>query len=277
MIPILDRVTSFIARLADRIAGFGDQVGRDQAECDQPGRDSLACDQHGLEPAHAGGLLARLRHLAARFRAVAATPIPPPRPKPKPAEPKFVPTHSFRVLPADPPPEPVRPPRSWRWLSRLVPQAEAERAQLEDLLRDPAMAERLAADPRLGRILRPLGWMLGVERALLPPSRWRRRQLVVVPGGHTELAAAVEEYAAARAQGDAAAEVLARCCVWVPNKWDSGWDRPRDRPRDRQWASGMASGMASGPDTRPGRRRDSWLVWRGCAGPVLPGLAQFSA
>jgi len=269
--PLLDRVTSFIARLAERIAGFGDQ----------PGRDPLACDQHGLEPAHAGALLARLRHLAARFRAVAATPIPPPRPEPKPAEPRFVPTHSFRVMPADPPPEPtpepVRPPRSWRWLSRQVPQAAAEREQLEEMLRDPAMAERLAADPRLGRLLRPLGWMLGVERTLLPPSGWRPRQMVVVPGGPTELAAAVEEYAAARAKGATAAEVLALCCVWIPNKWDCGWDRPRDRQRDSQWANGPASGPTSGPDTRPGRRRDSWLVWRGCAGPGLPGLAEFSA
>ena len=254
--PLLDRVTGFIARLADRIAGFGDPAGRDQAGRDQAGRD-----QAGLHPAHAGALLARLRHLAARFRAVAATPIPPPRPEPKPAEPKFVPTHSFRDLSPDPPPEPIRPPRSWRWLSRLVPQAEAERAQLEDLLRDPATQDRLAADPRLGRILRPLGWMLGVDRALLPPSRWRRRQVIVVPGGRAEAAAAVEEYAAARAQGEEAAEVLARCCVWVPNKWDSDWDRRRDRRRDGQ----------------PGRRRDSWLVWRGCAGPVLPGLARFSA
>jgi len=270
--PLLDRVTGFFARLADRIAGFGDRAGGDRLAC-----DPLACDRAGLDPGHAGALLARLRHLAARFRAVAATPIPPPRPEPKPAEPRFIPTHRFRELSPDSPPEPMRRPCSWRWLTQLVPQAAAERAQLEEMLRDPATQERLAADPRLGRLLRPLGWMLGVDRALLPPSRWRPRQMVVVPGGHTELAAAVEEYAAARAQGDAAAEVLARCCVWVPNKWDSGWDRPRDRPRDRQWASGMASGMASGPDTRPGRRRDSWLVWRGCAGPVLPGLAQFSA
>jgi len=264
-IPLLDRVTSVIARLAGRIAGFGDRAGHDPVGGDQAECDPLGDDQPGLEPAHAGALLARLRHLLARFRAVAATPIPPPRPAPKPAEPKFVPTHSFRVLPADPPPEPIRLPRSWRWLSRQVPQAEAERAQLEEMLRDPATQERLAADPRLGRLLRPLGWMLGVDRALLPPSRWRTRQLVVVPGGHTELTAAVAEYAAARAKGATAAEVLALCCVWIPNKWDCGWDRPRDS----QWATG--------PDTRPGRRRDSWLVWRGCAGPVLPGLARFSA
>ena len=270
--PLLDRMTGFIARLADRIAGFGGQASRDQAACDQ-----AACDQTGLDPTHAGALLARLRHLAARFRIVAATPIPPPKPEPRPPEPKFVPTHSFRVLSADPPPEPIRLPRSWCWLPRLVPQAAAEQARLEDLLRDPTTQDMVAADPRLGRILRSLGWMLGVDRALLPASGWRRRQVIVVPGGRADAAAAVAEYAAARAKGEEAAEVLARCCVWVPNKWDSDWDRRRDRRWDSQWASGMASGMASGPDTRPGRRRDSWLVWRGCAGPVLPGLAQFSA
>ena len=255
-IPLRDRVTGFIARLADRIAGFGDRAGREHAGCDQTGRD-----QTGLEPAHAGALLARLRHLAARFRAVAATPIPPPRPEPKPAEPKFVPTHRFRVLSADPPREPLRLPRSWRWLSRLVPQAAAEHARLEEMLRDPAMTELLAADPRLGRILRPLGWMLGVERALLPPSRWRRRQVIVVPGGPTDAAAAVGEYAAARAKGKTAAEVIARCCVLVPHRLDCGWDRQRE----------------SGSDNGSGRRRRSWLVWRGCEGPVLPGLARFSA
>ena len=254
-VPFLNRVTAFIARLADRVTGFGDPAGRDQ----------LGSDQTGLEPTHAGALLARVRHLAARFRAVAATPIPPPRPAPKPAEPRFVPTYSLRDLvtdqPPEPTPEPIRPPRSWGWLPRLVPQAEAERAELEDLLRDPATQDMLAADPRLGRILRPLGWMLGVDRALLPPSRWRRRQMVLVPGGRAAAAAAEAEYAAARAKGKAAAEVLALWCVLVPNKWDSGWDRRRDRRRDGQ----------------PARRRDSWLVWRGCAGPGLPGLAEFSA
>jgi len=244
-IPLLDRVTGFIARLADRIAGFGDPAGRDHA-----GRDPA-----GLEPAHAGALLARLRHLAARFRIVAATPIPPRRREPKPPEPRFIPTHSFRDLSADPPPEPIRLPRSWCWLPRLVPQAAAEQARLEDLLRDPATQDMVAADPRLGRILRSLGWMLGVDRALLPPSGWRRRQVILVPGGPA--AAAAAEYAAARAKGKTAAEVIALCCVWVPHRLDCGWDRQRE--------------------SASGRPRHSWLVWRGCAGPVLPGLARFSA
>ena len=36
------------------------------------------------------------------------------------------------------------------------------------------MAALLAADPRLGRILRPLCWMLGVHASLAPPPRKRR-------------------------------------------------------------------------------------------------------
>ncbi len=252
--PFLDRVSGFIARLADRIAGFGDRAGRDQATRDQTGRDPLARDSADLEPAHAGALLARLRHLAARFRAVAAAPIPPPKPARPPAEPRFVATYTTIDRSADSPPAPNRLPRSWGWLARLLPHLAAERAQLEATLRDPAMIERLAADPRLGRILRPLGWMLGVERALLPPSRWRRRQLILVPG---ERAEAVAEYAAARAKGKTAAEVIALCCVWVPHRFDCGWDRQRE--------------------SASGRPRRGWLVWRGCEGPGLPGLAQFSA
>ncbi len=221
--PLLDRLSSLIAWLADRIGGLRDPAGRDQAEAHQA----------GLAPAHAGALLARLRYLAARFRAVAGTPIPPPKPAPKPAEPRFVPTHSLRFALADPPPERTGLPRTWRWLLRLLPQAAAGRAQMEDLLRDPAMQDMLAADPRLGPILRPLGWMLGVDRALLPASRWRRRPVILVPGGRAEAEAAAADYAAARAKDVSVADIVALWCL------------PAASRRDR----------------RP--------VWRGCAGLAL--------
>jgi hypothetical protein len=240
LIPLLDRLTSLIAWLADRIAGFGDHAGGDQAR-----RDHAGADQAGLEPKRADTLLARLRHLAARFRAVAGTPIPPPKPASGPpsgpAEPRFVPTHSFRFVPVDPPPERTGLPRAWRWLLRLVPQAAAGRAQLEELLRDPAMADMLATDPRLGPILRPLGWMLGVDRALLPASRRRRRPVILVPGGGAQAAAAAADYAAARAKAASGVDVLALCCV-----------------------------PAAG-------RRDRRLVWRGCAGLAPPGGAEIPA
>ena len=247
--PLRDRLTGLITWLADRIAGLRDPAGPDPAVGDQAG-----AHWPGLEPRLADALLARLRHLAARFRAVAAAPIPPPKPARPPAEPRFVATYTTIDRSGDSPPAPNRLPRSWGWLARLLPHLAAERAQLEATLRDPAMTERLAADPRLGRILRPLGWMLGVERAVLPPSRWRRRQVILVPG---ERAEAVAEYAAARATGKTAAEVIALCCVWVPHRFDCGWDRQRE--------------------SASGRPRHGWLVWRGCEGPGLPGLAQFSA
>ena len=204
---LLARMTDLIAWLAARIAGL--PAGGDRA---------------GLEPSHAGALLARLRHLAARFRAVAGTPVPPPRPAagppPGPPEPSFVPTHRFRDLSADPPPERRALPHAWRWLLRLVPQLAAGRAQLEDLLRDPATQEALAADPRLGPILRPLGWMLGVDRALLPASRRRRRPVILVPGGRTQAAAAAADYAAARAKATSRADILALWCMPAANRRD---------------------------------------------------------
>ncbi len=226
--PLLDRLTGLIAWLADRIGGLRDPAGRDQAGDDQAG-----AHRAGLAPAHAGALLARLRHLAARFRAVAGTPIPPPKPAPKPAEPRFVPTHNLRFAPADPPPERTGLPRSWRWLLRLLPQAAAGRAQMEDLLRGPEMADLLAADPRLGPILRPLGWMLGVDRALLPAARRRRRPVILVPGGRAEAEAATADYASARAKGVSVTDIIALWCL------------PAASRRDR----------------RP--------VWRGCAGLAL--------
>ncbi len=245
--PLRDRLTGLVTWLADRIAGLRDQAGRDQVGRDQAGRDQAGRDQAagvhcpGLEPRLADALLARLRHLAARFRAVAGTPIPPPKPEPRPAEPRFVPTHNLRIMSADPPAERTGLPGAWRWLPRLVPQLAAGRARMEDLLRDPATQEMLAADPRLGPILRPLGWMLGVDRALLPAPRRRPRPVIVVPGGPAAAAAAAADYAAARAKSASGAEVLALCCVPPPGK------------------------------------RDRRLVWRGFAGPAPPGPAEIPA
>jgi len=223
--PLLDRLTSLVAWLADRIAGAGDPAGGDHA---------------WLDRTQAGALIARLRHLAARFRAVAATPAPPPKPAPGLAEPRFVPAFRHSTLSVDSLPEPPRLPHAWRWLLRLVPQADAGRAQLEDLLRDPAMAELLAADRRLGPILRPLGWMLGVDRTLLPASRWRpRRPVIMVAGGPADAAAAAEEYAAARAEAGSWVDLVPLCYTPVSRRW--------------------------------GRR----LVWRGRTGLAVSGLAEF--
>ena len=243
--PLRDRLTGLITWLADRIASLRDQAGPDQAVGDPAVGDQAGAHWPGLEPRLADALLARLRHLAARFRAVAGTPIPAPKPEPKPAEPRFVPTHNLRIMSVDPPPERTGLPGAWRWLPRLVPQAAAGRARLEDLLRDPALQDMLAADPRLATILRPLGWMLGVDRALLPAPRRRRRPVIVVPGGRAAAAAAAADYAAARANSASGTDVLALCCVPPPGQQD--------------------------------RRRDRRLVWRGFAGPVPPGPAEIPA
>ena len=112
----------------------------------------------------------RLHRISARFGAVAATPLPPPRPaRPDPA-PRAAAPH-----PAPSSRRPAAMPHGAGWLVRLMPGTAASRSQLEALLRDPEMAALLAADPRLGRILRPLCWMLGVHRSLAPPARRRRK------------------------------------------------------------------------------------------------------
>lgn len=57
----------------------------------------------------------------------------------------------------------VRLPVGRGWLVReLGWEAAAFRCQLETLLAEPAMVALLAAKPAVGRVLRPLGWMLGV-------------------------------------------------------------------------------------------------------------------
>ena len=117
----------------------------------------------------------RLRRISAQFLALAATPVPPARPAP--AGHNAAPDTAPR-----PAPQAARPPRrkpvmpcGARWLLRLIPGAAASLSQLETLLRDPEMEALLAADPRMGRLLRALCWMLGVHPSLAPPPRRRRR------------------------------------------------------------------------------------------------------
>ena len=112
----------------------------------------------------------RLHRISAHFRAVAATPLPPPRPARPDPPPRATAPH-----PAPSPRRPTAMAHDAGWLVRLMPGTAASRSQLEALLRDPEMAALLAADPRLGRILRPLCWMLGVHRSLAPPARRRRK------------------------------------------------------------------------------------------------------
>ncbi len=64
----------------------------------------------------------------------------------------------------------VRLPRRFAWLIVLVPyHAAGFASQLRHVLGDPEMVALLAASPRLGKMLQPLGRMLGIEPALLSP------------------------------------------------------------------------------------------------------------
>ncbi len=103
----------------------------------------------------------RVRHTALRAIKVAARiaagtppPITRPRATPRPSR----------------PPTP-RLPRGFGWVTQAVPGTAVYGGQLEYLLAQPEMA-RLAADPRMRRLLTPLRQMLGVPaRAMRPPRR----------------------------------------------------------------------------------------------------------
>jgi hypothetical protein len=100
----------------------------------------------------------RLRRLAGRLeraaaRAAAGTlraPRPSTRPTPHQAAPR-----------APRPPEPL--PSSLPALARLAPEVVGFRSQLRALLSQPAVADLLAATPRMARHVRPLCRMLGVD------------------------------------------------------------------------------------------------------------------
>ena len=65
-------------------------------------------------------------------------------------------------------------PQKFGWLLTLAPETAGYRAQLDHLLRDPAMAALMHAAPGpMARILRPLCWMLHLKPppVLAPPRR----------------------------------------------------------------------------------------------------------
>jgi hypothetical protein len=88
-----------------------------------------------------------LRRLSSRFAYATATLYRPSRPRP----------NRLRR----PPPRPL--PRRKAWLLRLAPETASGASQLRHFLADPELAPLLAADPRLGRILRPLCHALGIR------------------------------------------------------------------------------------------------------------------
>ena len=141
---------------------------------------------------------AHVRRICARFLAAAAAPPRPDRPAradaaparalpPAPAPaPTLAPTLAPALGPEAAPPAPHAPapaapgkprlPRRYAWVVRMFRGAAIGLSQMEHLLRDPEMIALLASNPKLGRILRPLCWMLGVHASLMPapPRRWRK-------------------------------------------------------------------------------------------------------
>lgn len=77
-------------------------------------------------------------------------------------------------------PPPQRLPRGFAWLVRLMPEAAGYGSQLQHLLADPDMPALLAAEPRLGRILRPLCRMLAIDCV---PELCLPRRVVATCGG----------------------------------------------------------------------------------------------
>lgn len=103
-------------------------------------------------------LWTRLRRMAARFEALVAhvrdgKRAPASRPR----------SRGAASCPPGSRPAAARLPRGFGWIVRLMPEAAAFGTQLQYLLADADMPALLAAEPRLGRIFRPLCHMLAVR------------------------------------------------------------------------------------------------------------------
>jgi hypothetical protein len=121
-------------------------------------------------------IVARLRHLLARFTKLAARAqagkLRPPRQRtvrPRAAPPPGDPPPDHSAPDPKPPRQPERLlPQKFGWLIRFVPyEAACFGSQLQHLMSQPEMAVLIEAAPQAGRILRPLCWMLQID---LPPA-----------------------------------------------------------------------------------------------------------
>ncbi len=126
-------------------------------------------------------LWARLGRMDARFQAlVARVRAGLPAPAPRKTSPSATPRRQTTRPAASP-----RLPQSYAWLVRLMLHiAAGYGSQLQYLLNDPEMPALLAAEPRLGRILRPLCNMLAVRpipNLPTPPRRARVPRRVTPP------------------------------------------------------------------------------------------------
>ncbi|WP_174504580.1 hypothetical protein [Acidiphilium sp. C61] len=112
----------------------------------------------GLRHRVAGPLIVliwqRIRRLAARFARLAVAPPHTPRTRQRPH--RAGPPHTL--------------PQSFGWLSRLIPGTASVAAQFRALLDTPEMTALIAANPAIGRTLRPLCHTIGFR----PPPSLRR-------------------------------------------------------------------------------------------------------
>jgi hypothetical protein len=134
-------------------------------------------------------LLSYFNRAAERFVRAAAKPATPPKPPHDPAPETHVPDCA---APDPAPPEPRRPrapspfPTKFAWLLHLMPTtpttgvlAAQTRHELIAFINDPALIALLEAKPGLGRILRPLCRMFGIETPVhlrLPPRSKPKRK-----------------------------------------------------------------------------------------------------
>ena len=96
LLPLVDRFTSLVGWLVERVAGLGEPKAGGQARSVQAAANPFGLDQTApphpvLDLPRAGLLLTRLRDVLARFRAIAATPVPPATPPRQAARPEIRP------------------------------------------------------------------------------------------------------------------------------------------------------------------------------------------
>ncbi|OYW08479.1 MAG: hypothetical protein B7Z59_09960, partial [Acidiphilium sp. 37-67-22] len=110
------------------------------------------------------GAVARRAAAGARhFARLCAAPAPPPRPARQHPRPRRGDKtgHSDKMVQKSTDSKPILP-RRRGWLLAPVPEAAAAAGLLRALFATPEFAARIAAEPRLGRILRPLCRSLGL-------------------------------------------------------------------------------------------------------------------
>ena len=144
--PASAPISAPISTPAERLAGILDMLCR--AIADRGGRKLLAGPLVILIWTRLRRISTRVLNLAARIEAGTNTP-------PK--------SRRRRAPRPQRPPPPLRLPRGKAWLIRLARlESAAAASQLRHLLAQPDMQALAAADPRMGRLLRPLCHMLGV-------------------------------------------------------------------------------------------------------------------